>query len=144
MPAGRRLLLLFATGMYLVSGLVNNLTALLLVLPVLLRLLRLLGVDQRFASWTLGALLVACNLGGAATPIGDFPAILLLGGGRLAFGEYLVHAGLPTAAALAAFLADHDVRRAARPGRRRRRHRPLRRRRALRRLHRFAASTGRC
>lgn len=101
----RRLLLLFATGMYLVSGLVNNLTALLLVLPVLLRLLRLLGVDQRFASWTLGALLVACNLGGAATPIGDFPAILLLGGGRLAFGEYLVHAGPPTAAALAAFLA---------------------------------------
>ncbi len=100
----RRLLLLFATGMYLVSGLVNNLTALLLVLPVLLRLLRLLGVDQRFASWTLGALLVACNLGGAATPIGDFPAILLLGGGRLTFGEYLAHAGPPTAAALGVFL----------------------------------------
>lgn len=101
----RRLLILFASGMYLVSGLVNNLTALLLVLPVLLRLLRLLGADQRFASWTLGALLVACNLGGAATPIGDFPAILLLGGGRLTFAEYLAHAGPPTAAALVVFLA---------------------------------------
>ena len=61
---------LFAIAMYLVSGLVNNLTALLLVLPVLLVLLRLLGVGQRHATWTLGVLLVACNLGGAATPIG--------------------------------------------------------------------------
>lgn len=78
----RRLLVYFAIGMYLVSGLVNNLTALLLVLPVLLILLKLMGVGQRFVSWLLGTLLIACNLGGAATPIGDFPAILLLGRGK--------------------------------------------------------------
>jgi Na+/H+ antiporter NhaD/arsenite permease-like protein len=96
----KRLLVYFAVGMYLVSGLVNNLTALVLVLPVLLILLKLMGVHQRYVSWTLGVLLVACNLGGAATPIGDFPAILLLSSGRMQFGEYLRYAAPPTLLAL--------------------------------------------
>ncbi|MEZ4400631.1 MAG: SLC13 family permease [Kofleriaceae bacterium] len=99
-----RLLVMSSVGMYLVSGLVNNLTAILFVLPVLLRLYQLLGVTQRYLSWSLGVLLVACNLGGAATPIGDFPAILLLGSGRMGFVDYLVAAAPPTAAALAVVL----------------------------------------
>lgn len=100
----RVLLGLFAVAMYLVSGLVNNLTALLLVLPVLLILLKLLAVTQRYLAWMLGVLLVACNLGGAATPIGDFPAILLLGRGSMTFRDYLVAAAPPTAVALALLL----------------------------------------
>ncbi len=96
----RRLLAYFAVGMYLVSGLVNNLTALVLVLPVLHILLKLLGFHQRYVAWTLGVLLVACNLGGAATPIGDFPAILLLSSGRMQFADYLLHAAPPTLVAL--------------------------------------------
>lgn len=100
------LVLVFFVGvMYAVSGLVNNLTALLLVLPVLHILLKLMGVHQRYLSWTLGLLLVACNLGGAATPIGDFPAILLLGSGRMTFSAYLVHAAPPTLLALVILLA---------------------------------------
>lgn len=95
----------FVVAMYLVSGLVNNLTALMLVLPVLHILLKLMGVHQRYLSWTLGLLLVACNLGGAATPIGDFPAILLLGSGRMTFRAYLIHAAPPTVIALAILLA---------------------------------------
>ncbi len=51
----RRIVVVFAVGMYLASGVVNNLTALVLVLPVLLVLLRLVGHDQRYLSWTLGA-----------------------------------------------------------------------------------------
>lgn len=100
-----RVLLSFALAMYLVSGLVNNLTALLLVLPILLNLLKLMGVHQRYLSWTLGLVLVACNLGGAATPIGDFPAILLLGSGRMSFAAYLVRAAPPTLFALLILLA---------------------------------------
>lgn len=96
----RGVLLLFAVVMYFVSGLVNNLTAILLVLPVLLILLKLLGVERRYLAWTLGPLLVACNLGGAATPIGDFPAILLLGRGSMGFTDYLVAALPPTLIAL--------------------------------------------
>lgn len=100
-----RLTLVFAIAMYLASGVVNNLTALVLVLPVLHVLLKLGGSDQRYVSWTLGLLLVACNLGGAATPIGDFPAILLLGGGHMEFGQYLLRAAPATAVALVLLLA---------------------------------------
>ncbi len=95
-----RLGLLAVVGMYAVSGLVNNLTALLLVLPVLLGLVKLLGVSRRYLRWTLGPMLVACNLGGAATPIGDFPAILLLGRGAMTFGDYLARALPQTLVAL--------------------------------------------
>lgn len=96
----RKLLPWLAVGMWAVSGLVNNLTALLLVLPIVHILLSLMGVHQRYVSWTLGVMLVACNLGGAATPIGDFPAILLLGSGAMRFSEYLVLAAPPTLIAL--------------------------------------------
>ena len=61
-------------------------------LPMLLGLYKLVGVTQRYVSWSIGLLLVACNLGGAATPIGDFPAVLLLGGGKMTFTAYLVRA----------------------------------------------------
>lgn len=101
----RRVLVFFPVAMFLVSGLVNNLTALLLVLPVLLILFRLVTVDQRQLSWTIGLVLVACNLGGAATPIGDFPAILLLGTGAMDFREYLLWAFPVTVVALCVLLA---------------------------------------
>ncbi len=100
-----RVLAVFSAGMYVASGLVNNLTALLLVLPVQLVLLRLLGADQRFVRWSMGSLLVACNLGGAATPIGDFPAILLLARGSMSFSDYLVRALPATALGMVALLA---------------------------------------
>lgn len=105
----RLLIAALSAGMFLVSGLVNNLTALVLVLPPVLVLLQLMGADRRYAVWVLGCLLVSCNLGGAATPIGDFPAILLLGSGSLDFGNYLVHA-LPAAGlALVALLLIVDL-----------------------------------
>lgn len=94
------LTVLFAFGTYLVSGVVNNITALLVVLPVLLSVFALIGVTARYIKWTLGLLLVACNLGGAATPIGDFPAVLLLGRGTLSFRDYLAGAVLPTIVAV--------------------------------------------
>jgi Na+/H+ antiporter NhaD/arsenite permease-like protein len=100
----RWIVIVFAVAMYVVSGVVNNLTALVLVLPVLHVLLRLTGTRQRYVSWTLGVLLVACNLGGAATPIGDFPAILLLGRGSMTFNAYLARAAPATLVALAALL----------------------------------------
>lgn len=86
----------FGVAMYVVSALMNNLTALVLVLPIVLIVLRVAGAGQRQVSWTLGTLLVTCNLGGAATPIGDFPAILLLGRGSMSFVTYLVRAAPAT------------------------------------------------
>ena len=95
--ASPRALMPVAAGlMFVISGLVNNITALVLVLPVVLAILQLSGTTQRHLRWTLGTLLVACNLGGAATPIGDFPAVLLLGAGAMEFVSYL-RLALPTA-----------------------------------------------
>jgi Na+/H+ antiporter NhaD/arsenite permease-like protein len=88
--------LVFGVAMYVVSALMNNLTARVLVLPIVLIILRVSGAGQRQVSWTLGSLLVMCNLGGAATPIGDFPAILLLGRGSMTFAAYLVRAAPAT------------------------------------------------
>lgn len=99
-----RVVVVFAVVMYVVSGVVNNLTALLLVLPVLLVLLKLTGTTERHARWLIGVLLVACNLGGAATPIGDFPAILLLGAGAMDFVPYLTLAVPLTSTALLVLL----------------------------------------
>jgi Na+/H+ antiporter NhaD/arsenite permease-like protein len=98
-------LVLSVLGTYAVSSIVNNLTALMVLLPVLLTVFALSGVSQRYAVWTLGALLVACNLGGAATPIGDFPAVLLLGRGTLSFQQYLKDALPVTLLALLVLLA---------------------------------------
>lgn len=98
------LLIAFCLGTYFVSGVVNNITALLVVLPVLLSVFALVGVSRRYAIWSLGLLLVACNLGGAATPIGDFPAVLLLGRGSMTFGAYLRGAAPPTLVALLGLL----------------------------------------
>lgn len=98
------LLVLSVIGTYFVSSIVNNLTALMVLLPVLLTVFALSGVSQRYATWTLGVLLVACNLGGAATPIGDFPAVLLLGRGTMSFEGYLMDALPITLLILAALL----------------------------------------
>ncbi|MCC7539928.1 MAG: permease [Deltaproteobacteria bacterium] len=92
--------LVFGVAMYCISALMNNLTALVLVLPVVLIILKVSGASQRQVTWTLGTLLVACNLGGAATPIGDFPAILLLGRGAMSFTTYLVRAAPATMVAV--------------------------------------------
>lgn len=99
------IVLVFGAAMYVVSALMNNLTALVLVLPVVLIILRVAGARQRQVSWTLGALLVACNLGGAATPIGDFPAILLLGRGSMSFTSYLARAAPATLVGVVLVLA---------------------------------------
>lgn len=88
-----RLLWVFPVMMFVLSGTVNNLAAMQVVLPVLLAILKILTPQQRYIDLLLASVLVACNLGGAATPIGDFPAILLMGHGGVEFLTYLSWAG---------------------------------------------------
>ena len=97
------LMLLFACAMFGLSCTLNNLTALLLCLPVMLTIMSSFVVSQRFVTVCLALVIVACNLGGAATPIGDFPAIVLLGTGAVSFNDYLVLA-LPTCVFTFAFV----------------------------------------
>lgn len=86
------ILVLYAMLMFLLSALVNNLTAMFLIAPLVFETIRTLRVSREFGVLLVAALIPMCNLGGAATPIGDFPAILLLTEGRIEFGPYLLDA----------------------------------------------------
>lgn len=87
------LLVIFPSLMFLLSAVVNNLTAMLIVMPIMLTVLKVLGPSDRFRNLLVSSLLVCCNLGGAASPVGDFPAVLLLGSGHMGFASYLAQAG---------------------------------------------------
>lgn len=88
---GRLLLILVLFGLLVfgVSTLLNNLTTVFTVVPIAFLLFRVLQPDRQFYNIFMAVVLVTSNLGGAATPIGDFPAILLLGSGIVDFWPYL-------------------------------------------------------
>ena len=88
-------LLMFAS-----SALLNNLAAIFILGPVLLTLLRAMRAPRQITATFLSLILVMCNLGGMATPMGDFPAIMLMSTGIVGFTPYLAGA-FPLASSLA-------------------------------------------
>jgi Na+/H+ antiporter NhaD/arsenite permease-like protein len=84
----------FPIVMFTVSAFLNNITAICLMLPVFLVVLQSLGISQGYLSLFMALILTATNLGGAASPIGDFPAILLISDqdAHMTFGKYLIAA----------------------------------------------------
>lgn len=91
---GRRGGVIIAFGVLLfgIGGFVNNLTDVLMVLPVSLVLLRSMHLDQRYVNAFFAMILAISNVAGASTPIGDFPAILIIGSEITTFRAYLTHA----------------------------------------------------
>lgn len=92
---GWLVLVIFSVIMFLVSALLNNITAICLMLPVYLLILQTLGVTQAYLGLFMALILTATNLGGAASPIGDFPAILLISDKDVSMtcGKYATSAG---------------------------------------------------
>lgn len=88
----RLCLILFGTMMFLVSSCLNNITAIMMVLPIVFVLLKTLEVDRRYVCTFFAVLLALSNTGGAATPVGDFPAIVIMTSGITSFLGYLGHA----------------------------------------------------
>lgn len=62
---------------YVLSCLLPNLTCLYVLLPLMIGTLRAVGMEDAPLRRTLVALVIASNLGGASTMIGDFPNILI-------------------------------------------------------------------
>ena len=87
-----RVMLLFGTLLFLVSALMNNLTAVLIVLPIIFVLLRAIRLPRRFVAGFFAMLLAISNLAGASTPIGDFPALIIMKSGITSFVAYLARA----------------------------------------------------
>lgn len=88
----RLCLALFGGMMFLISSCLNNITAVLMILPIVMVLLKTLEVDRRYVSIFFATILALSNLGGAASPIGDFPAIIIMTSGITDFVSYLTHA----------------------------------------------------
>ena len=88
----RLCLMLFGGMMFLISSCLNNITAVMMVLPIIFVLLNTIEVDRKYVSVFFATILALSNTGGAASPVGDFPAIVIMTSGITSFLGYLTHA----------------------------------------------------
>lgn len=88
----RRCLMLFGGMMFLISSCLNNITAVMMILPIVFVLLKTLEVDRKYVCVFFATILALSNTGGAASPVGDFPAIVIMTSGITNFLSYLTHA----------------------------------------------------
>lgn len=85
-------LALFGMLMYFISAFLNNITAVMIILPVIFVLLKALNADRKYICLFFSVILALSNTGGASSPIGDFPAILIMSSGITSFSQYLLKA----------------------------------------------------
>lgn len=88
----RLCLMMFGGLMFIISSFLNNITAVMMILPVIFVLLKTLEVDRNYVCVFFATILAISNTGGAASPIGDFPAIVIMTSGITSFLSYLTHA----------------------------------------------------
>lgn len=85
-------LMMFGGMMFMISSCLNNITAVMMILPIVFVLLKTLEVDKKYVCVFFAAILSLSNTGGAASPVGDFPAIIIMTSGITNFLGYLTHA----------------------------------------------------
>jgi Na+/H+ antiporter NhaD/arsenite permease-like protein len=73
----RALVAVFLALTYVSSGFLDNLTCLYVLLPVMIGAMQAVGMGPAELRPTVVAIVIAGNLGGASTMIGDFPNILI-------------------------------------------------------------------
>lgn len=88
----RLCLMMFGGMMFLISSCLNNITAVMMILPIVFVLLKTLEVYKKYVCTFFAAILALSNTGGAASPVGDFPAIVIMTSGITSFLSYLTHA----------------------------------------------------
>lgn len=86
------ILVLFGFLMFFISAFLNNITAVLMILPIVFVLLKTIGVNQKYLNIFFSIILALSNTGGASSPIGDFPAIVIMNSGITSFLGYLFRA----------------------------------------------------
>lgn len=88
----KTILILFGILMFFTSAFLNNITAVMMILPVIFVLLKTIGIDKKYLNIFFAVILALSNTGGAASPIGDFPAIVIMNSGITTFLGYLYRA----------------------------------------------------
>ena len=66
----RLCLMMFGGMMFLISSCLNNITAVMMILPIVFVLLKTLEVDKKYVCTFFAAILALSNTGGAASPVG--------------------------------------------------------------------------
>ena len=88
----RKCIIYFGLLMFVISAFLNNITAVLMILPIIFVLFKTIGINQKNLNIFFAVILAISNTGGASSPIGDFPAIVIMSSGITTFIDYLVRA----------------------------------------------------
>ena len=86
------ILVLFGLLMFFISAFLNNITAVMMILPIIFVLIKTIGINKKYLNLFFATILALSNTGGASSPIGDFPAIVIMNSGITSFLGYLIRA----------------------------------------------------
>lgn len=86
------LLLIFSLLSFFLSAIIDNLTATI----VMVTILRKIVVDKEIRWWFAGFVIIAANAGGAWTPIGDVTTTMLWIAGKVSTNKLIVYLFLPS------------------------------------------------
>lgn len=84
----KRTLSIIVMAVALLSAFLDNVTTVLIFAPILFFISDTVGID---ATYLIVIAIVASNIGGAATMIGDPPNIIIGSAGKLSFNSFIVH-----------------------------------------------------
>jgi len=88
----RTLLWIIAILAFILSAIIDNLTATIVLITILRKLLS----DPKDRIWFAGMIIIAANAGGAWSPIGDVTTTMLWMGGKVTAGELFVKLIIPS------------------------------------------------
>ena len=87
-----KILILFSVVTALMSAFLDNVTTVLIIIPIIIELTRGLGLDPK--KYVLSQVIIS-NIGGTATLIGDPPNVIIGSKVGLTFNQFLVNLGPP-------------------------------------------------
>jgi len=97
-----RILILFCVATAIISAFLDNVTTVLIMVPIIIELTRGMGLDPKIY---VVALAMASNLGGTATLVGDPPNIIIGSQVGLTFNQFAGYLFLPVALSTAGVIA---------------------------------------
>ena len=90
----RRLLWLFSILAFILSAIIDNLTATIVLITILQKVIR----DRETRLWFAGLIIINANAGGAWSPIGDVTTTMLWIADKVSAGQLVIHVLLPSIA----------------------------------------------
>lgn len=87
-----RLLWLFSTLAFVLSAIIDNLTATIVLITILQKIVS----DKETRLWFAGLIVIAANAGGAWSPIGDVTTTMLWIANKVSAGQLIIHVFLPS------------------------------------------------